>query len=142
MQLRQRHAAGLEFSQDGEGDIAVAIQLLDAQVADAGGIGGEHAQPAALPYLHVDAVSGNQAVEAGLREVAVAHREIGDLGHRLARELTRDGHHDHIFSWAPVISLSIGPERGSWQPLSASTVISSRAGAAMRRGLPPGLSFA
>ena len=141
MQLRQRHAAGLEFSQDGEGDIAVAIQLLDAQVADAGGIGGEHAQPAALPYLHVDAVSGNQAVEAGLREVAVAHREIGDLGHPAgARELTRDGHHDHIFSWAPVISLSIGPERGSWQPLSASTVISSRAGAAMRRAA--GLSFA
>lgn len=81
-----------------------------------------------------------------LPAISVAHQSVpdGSLG-RLLEQLPPPVHYGDagitttsLSSWAPVISPNMGPERGSWQPLSMSTVISSRAGAAMRRGLAAG----
>ncbi|KAG1244609.1 hypothetical protein G6F65_021704 [Rhizopus arrhizus] len=97
MQLAQRQALGMEFPQDGKTDVPGPVYLLVAQVAHARRVRGEHAQAAALPHLHVDAVAGHQAVESGLRQVPVAHGKVRNLRHPAClRKLTRHGHHDDI----------------------------------------------
>ncbi len=97
MQLSQRHIGRVEFPQDGKSHIPRRVYLLVPQVAHARGVRREHTQSAALPYLHVDAVAWHQAVESGLRQVAVAHGKVSHFGHPAGlNQFARRGHHDDV----------------------------------------------